>query len=469
MSSSNIGPPRVVLLLLLFSQLLACSLSVVNITHLPGFYGTLPFRLETGYVTVNEATGAEFFYYFVESERNPYEDPLLLWLFGGPGCSGFNAMALGMGPIRFKADDFDGNLPTIVSNPYSWTKIASMIYLDWPIGTGFSYSKSTEDYETEDTHARKLIYEFLKKWLLDHPQFLSNPFYMGGESYGGKMATLVVHHIVKGNEGGQQPLINMKGYLVGNSVTGEKVDKNTQVDHAYGLGIISEELFKLIQTNCVGEDFKKPSGPICARYLKIFNEFLSEINCFSILDPNCSDEPPSPEEIIGGNRYLEENYREFLSLHSFPDISCINGNLLANYWANHHLVREALQIKEGSVGRWHRCDFDVNNYHYNRSIPSAVPYHFNLTTKGYRALVYNGDHDMMIPFLGSLQWIKSLGFSVVDQWRSWFAGGQVAGYTMFFSNNMTFATMKGGSHVTSSKRSLQCYAMFERWMAHQAL
>jgi serine carboxypeptidase-like clade 1 len=56
-----------------------------------------------------------------------------------------------------------------------------------------------------------------------------------------------------------------------------------------------------------------------------------------------------------------------------------------------------------------------------------VKYHLDVTTKGYRSLVYNGDHDMVIPFIGTQAWIKTLNFSVVDEWRPWFVDGQVAG------------------------------------------
>ncbi|PKA66505.1 Serine carboxypeptidase-like 19 [Apostasia shenzhenica] len=250
-SSRPIAAPLMVVLilvLLIFSNLLPCFLSSSSftVTHIPGFPNALPFRLETGYVTVNEESGGELFYYFVESERNPGEDPLILWLLGGPGCSAINGLALDMGPIRFNVDDFDGRLPTLVVNPHAWTKVANMIFVDWPYGTGYSYSKNNkEEYVTDDMRTVKLIYKFLRKWFYDHPTFLSNTFYMGGDSYGAKMAVHMAYDIVEANEAGHVPLINIKGYVVGNAVTGEKIDTSTQALHAYGLGVISKELYEV--------------------------------------------------------------------------------------------------------------------------------------------------------------------------------------------------------------------------------
>jgi serine carboxypeptidase-like clade 1 len=90
----------VFLLLLLLLLLQVCpelAVSRSTVKYLPGFRGALPFELETGYVAVGDSEDVELFYYFVKSERSPKEDPLLLWLVGGPGCSGWTGVAYEIG------------------------------------------------------------------------------------------------------------------------------------------------------------------------------------------------------------------------------------------------------------------------------------------------------------------------------------------------------------------------------------
>ncbi|XBJ20336.1 hypothetical protein VPH35_011180 [Triticum aestivum] len=183
------------LLLHLVARLPASTPAPAVVTHLPGFDGPLPFHLETGYVGVEEETGTELFYYFVESERSPGTDPVILWLTGGPRCSGFCGMVFQVGPINFVVAPYNGSLPQLVYNPYSWSKIASIIFLDTPVGAGFSYAHDPKGYDVGDISSSWQVVTFLDKWFSDHPRYASNPFYIGGTSYAGKVVPLIAQYI----------------------------------------------------------------------------------------------------------------------------------------------------------------------------------------------------------------------------------------------------------------------------------
>ncbi|KAF3780703.1 Carboxypeptidase S1-like protein B [Nymphaea thermarum] len=133
------------------------------IRFLPGFDGPLPFELYTGYISVGMREETRLFYYFIKSEKSPAQDPLLLWLTGGPGCSAFSGLVLEIGPMKFEEREYNGSLPRLVLNPYSWTKVSNVMFLDAPTGTGFSYSNTKEDYLTGDFKASNDNYMFLVK------------------------------------------------------------------------------------------------------------------------------------------------------------------------------------------------------------------------------------------------------------------------------------------------------------------
>ncbi|XWS41748.1 hypothetical protein CRYUN_Cryun17cG0109900 [Craigia yunnanensis] len=181
------------------------AVSFSTIKSLPGFSASLPFKLETGYIGVGDV---KFFYYFIESERNPTEDPLLLWLTGGPGCSTLSGLFFEIGPLRFNMVEYNGSLPTFSLNPYSWTKVSSIIFLDAPVGTGFSYSRTSQGFRTGDiTHAIS-CHNFLRKWLLSHPKLIRNPLYIAGDSYSRKIVPIVAQAISDGSYAAAHPLKN---------------------------------------------------------------------------------------------------------------------------------------------------------------------------------------------------------------------------------------------------------------------
>ncbi|KAK2402135.1 serine carboxypeptidase [Trifolium repens] len=75
--------------------------------------------------------------------------------------------------------------------------------------------------------------------------------------------------------------------------------------------------------------------------------------------------------------------------------------------------RDMSSFSEGSIGKWHRCTYNILN---KADIHNTYDYHVNLSIKGIRSLIYSGDHDLSVPFLSTQAWIRSLNYSIVDDW-----------------------------------------------------
>nr|GMD04304.1 serine carboxypeptidase-like 11 isoform X1 [Ipomoea batatas] len=223
-----------------------------KVEYLPGVQpeGPLPFELETGYIGVGKSEDIQLFYYFVKSESNPSIDPIVLWISGGPGCSSFVAMTEELGPLLFDVPKNNWSLPTLSLNPYSWTKVASFIFLELPVGTGFSYAKSSKNYTATDVETSYHAAQFIRKWLEDHFQYQSNSFYVGGDSYSGITVPMVVQAISYGNKSLRNIPLKFMGYLVGNGVTFPVHNFDYTYRTARGLGLISEEQYTVIILDC---------------------------------------------------------------------------------------------------------------------------------------------------------------------------------------------------------------------------
>ncbi|KAF9623000.1 hypothetical protein IFM89_035981 [Coptis chinensis] len=122
-----------------YMKVVQSSLSLNDrITMLPG-QPQVSFQQFSGYVTVDEKKQRALFYYFVEAEMNPASKPLVLWLNGGPGCSSLGVGAFSEnGPFRPSGE-------ILVRNEYSWNREANMLYLETPVGVGFSFSTDSSN------------------------------------------------------------------------------------------------------------------------------------------------------------------------------------------------------------------------------------------------------------------------------------------------------------------------------------
>lgn len=127
-----------------------------------------------------------------QQEVDPAEAPVVIWLQGGPGSSSLFGLLELHGPIITRFDENGDTVGTV--NEYTWAKKANMLYIDNPVGSGYSYTK-TSGLPTSQEDVAIDLYEFLIQWFTMFPQYQANEFYAFGESYGGKWVPTIAKKI----------------------------------------------------------------------------------------------------------------------------------------------------------------------------------------------------------------------------------------------------------------------------------
>ncbi|KAM0431016.1 hypothetical protein ACHAPT_005653 [Fusarium lateritium] len=129
----------------------------------------------SGYLSVGK--NHSMWFWFFEARNDPSNAPLVVWLNGGPGCSSMVGLFQEHGPCHFVDNQTE---PTL--NPHSWNEYANMIYIDQPIGTGFSVG--TLDVNST-IGAAPYIWKFMQVFLDKFPKYRSREFGLFSQSYGG--------------------------------------------------------------------------------------------------------------------------------------------------------------------------------------------------------------------------------------------------------------------------------------------
>lgn len=115
-----------------------------------------------------------------ERNKDP-EAPLLFWTNGGPGCSSMFGLFKENGPYTIQED------LSLTWNEYGWDLGQNVVFVDQPVGTGFSMSGDDRDYARYEGTVGKDMMTFFEEFMEIHPELRGKDFYMSGESYAGEL------------------------------------------------------------------------------------------------------------------------------------------------------------------------------------------------------------------------------------------------------------------------------------------
>ncbi|KAJ7885385.1 serine carboxypeptidase [Mycena leptocephala] len=400
-----------------------------------------------------------FFYYF-ESRNEPTKDDVVLWLNGGPGASASIGLFMELGPCTIISDN------ATEYNKYSWNNRANMLFIDQPVGVGFSYAEYCETVETTE-EAAKDIAAFLAIFFESMDGLRGRALHIAGESYGGRYVPLFAAEVYDQNRRlvqlGITPL-NLISALIGNGCS----DTYHTITSYYDMQC-STFAGAPIQSISVCSQMKQ-ALPHCQRALQTHCEDTFDIINCRAAQSFCGDMLEAPFHLTGKSVYdmRTECIGEVMDTLCYPATIQI-----ANY-LNLPATRATLGVDPlypniSLVGWAVNAAFSASgDVHKTSTLHIAA-----LLDHGVRVLIYAGTYDLACNFVGNdrvardLEWHGQKKFSA-QPLRNWFVNGQPAGETRAFGG-LTFATLRDAGHQVPHDSPVQALSLINRWLADDPL
>ncbi|PAV90047.1 hypothetical protein WR25_07667 [Diploscapter pachys] len=248
-------------------------------------------------------------------------------------------------------------------------QVADMVYVDNPVGAGFSYVDANSALTKNITDIGNDLLAWLRQFLVVHSEYRSRPFYIFCESYGGKMTAEFGRQIANAIDAGTLTL-NFRGVALGDSWISAMDYVNTWGPYLYANSFLDDNQLAEVQ---------KQAG-VC-QSLVDKGLWSEATNCWGTM-----------EDLIGVET-ADVSWYNILKYGGQDDWSITRAKR----------SKEDVLAQAGAVFNYQSGDFMTPNY-------ATVD---ELLSKNYAVVVYNGNEDLICNTIGTLRWMNRL------QWPSY--------------------------------------------------
>ena len=428
-------------------------------------------------------TMEHFYFWAFESRNDPKTDPVVLWLNGGPGCSSFTGLLMELGPCNAVNPKHNNGRPATERNPWAWNNNATLIFLDQPVGVGYSYNSWTDKSRKDKPPARvystpaaardasaflHLLAMHAGKEIFGTDRDIydgetgelirakgSYPsFHIAGESYGGRYIPLIANQILEDNERalahpehGIQPL-PLKSVLIGNGITSPKHQYPAYVSYTCTNASGTPDGVPLLpQQTC---DKMYQAIPVCLTLVEKCNRLSSHYDSLACqtAETYCEGSLASPYDSLNKSPYDWQHPADYAEEEWVAA------------FLNDPSTQKALGVDRRGPGDKHDGVFigcsDAVYKNFAKTGDGARESTWavrNILEKGIKVLTYSGKRDFICNYVGNRDWAEELEWSGGDQFRKqqlqpWFVdphnakrGGDFKSFDKF-----TYLTVESAGH-----------------------
>ncbi|KAG9015864.1 Cell death protease [Tulasnella sp. JGI-2019a] len=385
--------------------------------------------------------------YFVllKARRTADKERLIIWFNGGPGCSSFDGLMMEVGPWRV---DGKGGLKMVEGG---WDEYAHVLYIDQPVGTGYSYT-STDNYVHELDQVSAHVNQFLINFYEVFPELQHVDTYLAGESFAGQYIPYIADGILKTT---QLPT-PLKGLAIGNGWIDPRAQYPAYYDFAIESGLVTagsqiDGKAKAALESCTKalnqtREFIPVNVPGCDIMNDVGRELLQVVNgetrCVNVYDVRLSDTYPS------------------CGMNWPPDLHAVT-----DYLRRRDVV-SALHATDKSES-WTECQGTVYSEMQLKTSPASITLLPGLLDK-IPVLLFAGDQDFICNHIGieklvdNLEWKGGKGMQGAPA-LPWKLNGTEAGFWTT-ARDLTYVKVSGASHMVGFDLPMVAHDMMLRFM-----
>ncbi|CCH62977.1 hypothetical protein TBLA_0I03220 [Henningerozyma blattae CBS 6284] len=384
-------------------------------------------------------------YFFWKFQKSDFDSPsIVIWLNGGPGCSSMDGAVLELGPLRVGADN------KVHLNQGSWFTRADLLFVDQPLGTGFSQG-NFEDYDTNLDEVASNFLQFLESYFTVFPEDLEKDLLLAGESYAGQYIPYVAKAILDQNKIENSVTYNLEGIFIGNGWIDPDTQSLAYLPFALEKNLVSKD-------NPGFQDLLKTHENCQKAINSVNSNNFSHPECEIIINKlieytkNTSEETPENEVCL--------NVYDYSLRDSFPACGMSWPSEIVNAvsFFSTEGVMEALNLDSTKLQPWRECNLDVQNTLTNENSKPSIHLFPELIDSDVSVFLFNGDKDLIcndrgvLDSLKGIQWGNSKGFSKETEHyylviKDSISGEETpAGYVLYDSG-LTFISIANASHM----------------------